>query len=241
MKRSKVLSAAASLFASAILLSSCTPIGKMQQNGWVKKLGKAFPDDTFTYDGHPEQTIGGLDYSVVKVKSELYPDAFVGIWKEKGVLYTDYHALVYEEDINDELDRVLDGRFPCSDYYIYQNHQNSYKGYPVEDTGARKFIKEYMDYNCTVFLFYDDESQIPDDDEIKQIFLDLIDDEDHIYDLQLYYFDSEDADLVEDNYRKYYKVRFQLFMTEEDHINNIYVDYNGGNENDHKIVNDMDV
>ena len=241
MKRSKVLSIAASLLASAILLSSCTPIGKMQQNGWVKKLGEAFPEDTFTYDGHPEQEIGGLDYSVVKVKSELYPDAFVGIWKEKGVLYTDYHALAYEEDINDELYRVLDGRFPCSDYYIYQNHQNSYKGYPVEETGARKFIKEYMDYHCTVFLFYDDESQIPDDDEIKQIFLDLIDDEDHIYNLQLYYFDSKDADLVEDNYLKYYKVRFQLFMTEEDHINNIYVDYNGGTENDHKIVEHLDV
>ena len=103
MKRSKALSIAASLLASAILLSSCTPIGKMQQNGWVNKLGKAFPEDTFTYDGHPEQEIGGLDYSVVKVKSGLYPDAFVGIWKEKGVLYTDYHALAYDEEIKDEL------------------------------------------------------------------------------------------------------------------------------------------
>ena len=241
MKRSKVLSIAASLLASAILFSSCTPIGKMQQNGWVKKLGEAFPEDTFTYDGHPEQEIGGLDYSVVKVKSELYPDAFVGIWKEKGVLYTDYHALAYDEEIKDELYSVLGDRFPCSSYYIYQNNQYSYKGYPVEETGARKFIKEYMDYHCTVFLFYDDESQIPDDDEIKQIFLDLIDDEDHIYNLQLYYFDSKDADLVEDNYLKYYKVRFQLFMTEEDHINNIYVDYNGGTENDHKIVEHLDV
>ena len=241
MKRSKALSIAASLLASAILLSSCTPIGKMQQNGWVKKLGEAFPEDTFTYDGHPEQEIGGLDYSVVKVKSELYPDAFVGIWKEKGVLYTDYHALAYDEEIKDELYSVLGDRYPCSSYYIYQNNQYSYKGYPVEETGARKFIKEYMDYHCTVFLFYDDESQIPDDDEIKQIFLDLIDDEDHIYNLQLYYFDSKDADLVEDNYLKYYKVRFQLFMTEEDHINNIYVDYNGGTENDHKIVEHLDV
>ena len=241
MKRSKVLSIAASLLASAILLSSCTPIGKMQQNGWVKKLGEAFPEDTFTYDGHPEQEIGGLDYSVVKVKSELYPDAFVGIWKEKGVLYTDYHALAYDEEIKEELYSVLGDRFPCSSYYIYQNNQYSYKGYPVEETGARKFIKEYMDYYCTVFLFYDDESQIPDDDEIKQIFFDLIDDENHIYNLQLYYFDSKDADLVEDNYLKYYKVRFQLFMTEEDHINNLYVDYNGGTENDHKIVEHLDV
>lgn len=241
MKRSKVLSIVASLLASAILLSSCTPIGKMQQNGWVKKLGEAFPEDTFTYDGHPEQEIGGLDYSVVKVKSKLYPDAFVGIWKEKGVLYTDYHALAYDEEIKEELYSVLGDRFPCSSYYIYQNDQYSYKGYPVEETGARKFIKEYMDYHCTVFLFYDDESQIPDDDEIKQIFFDLIDDEDHIYNLQLYYFDSKDADLVEDNYLKYYKVRFQLFMTEEDHINNIYVDYNGGTENDHKIVEHLDV
>lgn len=34
----------------------------------------------------------------------------------------------------------------------------------------------------------------------------------------------------------YSKVRYQLFMTEEDLIKNIYVDYCGGTENDHYIV-----
>ena len=40
-----------------------------------------------------------------------------------------------------------------------------------------------MDYNCQVFFFYDDGSQIPDEGKIKQIFLDLIDEETHVYDL----------------------------------------------------------
>lgn len=241
MKRSRAIQIGAILLASVMLLSSCTPIGKMQQNGWIKKLSKAFPDDTFTFDGHPEMTIGGIDYSVVKVESENYPGAYVSLWKEKGKLYTNYLALVYEEDIYEELYRVLDGRFPCSSYSIGRANQDSFKGYPVEDIGPRRFIKEYMDYRCRIILFYEDESQIPDDDEIKQIFLDLLDDENHIYDLQLYYCDAQDAELAEDNCLKYYKVRFQLFMTEEDHINNIYVDYCDGNDNDHFIVRDMDI
>ena len=236
----------------------------MQQNGWIKKLSDAFPEDTFTFDGHPEQVLTGTDYSEVKVKSELYPDVYISLWKEKGELYTNYLAIAYEEDIYDELYRVgelytnylaiayeediydelyrvLDGRFPCSSYVIRQANQRSYKGYPVEDIGARKFIKNYMDYDCQVLLFCDDESQIPDDDEIKDIFLELLDDEPRVYNLQLYYFDAKDADLAEDNPLKYYKVRYQLFMTEEDHINNMYADYNGGTENDHYIVRDMDI
>ena len=230
---------AAAIIVTLMLLSSCTPIGKMQQKGWINKLGKAFPDDTFTFDGHPEEVLSGVDYSTVNVKSELYPDAYISLWKQKGELYTNYLALAYEKDIYDELYRVLDERFPCSSYVIRQIYQDSYKGYPVEDIGARKFIKNYMDYNCQVLLFCDDESQIPGDDEIKEIFYDLIDDEPHIYTLQLYYFDAKDADLAKDDPLKFYKVRYQLFMTEEDYINNIYADYSGGTENDHYIVRNV--
>ena len=236
MKRTGAIQITASLIAIVMLLSSCTPIGKIEQNGWIKKLSKAFPEDTFTFDGHPEEYFTGVDYSTVKVKSELYPDAYISLWKKKGELCTNYLALAYEKDIYDELYRVLDDRFPCSSYVIRQANQNSYNGYPVEDIGARKFIKDYMDYNCQVLLFCDNESQIPGDDEIKEIFYDLIDDETHIYNLQLYYFDSKDDDPAQDDPLKYYKVRYQLFMTEEDHINNIYADYSGGTENDHYIV-----
>ena len=94
MKRSKIVKIAALLLASVMLLSSCTPVGKMIQNGWIKKLSKAFPDDTFTFDGHPEEYFTGVNYDIVKVKSELYPDAYISLWKQKGELYTNYLALV---------------------------------------------------------------------------------------------------------------------------------------------------
>ena len=236
MNRSKAIKIAASTIAAVMLLSSCTPIGKMQQNGWIKKLGKAFPDDTFTFDGHPQEALSGTDYSTVKVKSELYPDAYISLWQQKGELCTTYHALAYEKDIFDEMYRIIDGRFPCSSYVINKVYQDSYKGYPVEDIGTKKFIKDYMDYKCQVFLFCDDESQIPGDEEIKELFYDLIEDEPHIYTLQLYYFDAKDTELAKDAPLKYYKVRYQLFMTKEDYINNIYADFSGGTENDHYIV-----
>lgn len=236
MKRFKAIKIAASLLSIVMLLSSCTPVGKMQQNGWIKKLGKAFPDDTFTYDGHPENVLTGVDYDTVRVKSELYPNVSVYLWKSRGKLCTDYLAYAYEEEIYAELYRVLDDRFPCSDYVISQVNQDSYKGYPVDDIGAGKFIEDYMDYKCQVLLFCEDESQFPSDDEIKEIFYDLIEDEPHSYTLQLYYFDAQDADMAKEDPLKYYKVRYQLFMTEDDYICNIYVDYSGGNENDHYIV-----
>lgn len=236
MKNSKAIQIASSLIAAVMLLSSCTPIGKMQQNGWIKKLSKAFPDDTFTFNGHPKEELTGVNYDVVIVKSELYPDANISLWKVRGDLRTNYLALAYEKDIYDELYRVLDNRFPCSSYVISQVYEDTYKGYPVEDIGSKKFIKDYMDYKCQVLLFCDDESQFPDDDEIKEILYDLIEDEPHIYTLQLYYFDAKDEELAKDEPLKYYKVRYQLFMTEEDLIKNIYVDYCGGTENDHYIV-----
>ena len=83
MNKVRSIRIAAALLASVMLLSSCTPIGKMQQNGWIKKLSDAFPEDTFTFDGHPEQVLTGTDYSVVKVRSELYPDFYISLWKEK--------------------------------------------------------------------------------------------------------------------------------------------------------------
>lgn len=76
---------------------SCTPIGKAQQNGWIKKLGEAFPEDTFTYEGHPRNL--GLEYSIVLVKSELFPDDEIRLWKENGKLCTNYHYIAYERHV----------------------------------------------------------------------------------------------------------------------------------------------
>lgn len=241
MKKFMVTPVIAASLAASLLLSACTPIGKMQQDGWIKKLGDAFPEDTFTYDGHPEDMLGGTEYDVVKVKSELYPDCYISIWKENGELVTSYLAYAYEEEIYDEMYRVLDGRFPCSSFVITQCNQSSFHGYPVEDIGAGKFIKKYMDYRCSVYLFYDDESQIPDDGEVKEICLDLLDDENHIYELQLYYVDSQYSGMDDYDLYKYYSVKYQFIMHEKDHITNIYVDYHDDGMEDHYIVKDMDV
>ena len=236
------------IMASVMFLSSCTPIGKAQQNGWIKKLGEAFPEDTFTYEGHPRNL--GLEYSIVLVKSELFPDDEIRLWKENGNLCTNYHYIAYKKDIYEELHRVLDGRFPCSSCVIMGADEPS-NGFPVEATDAEKYIKDYMNYRCRVLLFYEDESQIPDDDEIKEIIYDLIADEKHVYTLYLYYIDAQYADdkyegvryskLTDTSILDKYKVRFRLSMKDTDHISRIDVEYNDGSDNDHTIVRDIDV
>lgn len=242
MKRFAATTVIASALAASIMFSACTPIGKMQQNNWIKKLGNEFPEDTFTYDGHPTNNVlGGTEYNTVKVKSELYPDCYISLWKENGELRTNYLAIAYKEEIYDEMYRVLDGRFPCSSFVVDNCNQRSYKGYPVEDIGAKKFIKNYMDYDCDVFLFYDDESQIPGDEEFKELCLDLLDDENHIYNMDLYYVDAKYADIADSDIYKYYSVKYQFVMYEKDQIRNIYVDYHDAGLEDHFIVKDMDV
>ena len=116
MKRFAATTVIASALAASIMFSACTPIGKMQQNNWIKKLGNEFPEDTFTYDGHPTNNVlGGTEYNTVKVKSELYPDCYISLWKENGELRTNYLAIAYKEEIYDEDGMMIGARMKVND------------------------------------------------------------------------------------------------------------------------------
>ena len=240
MKKTNIFRSIALALAASFILTSCTPLSTAGQKNWIKELGKAFPDDTFTYEGHPERSIGGTDYSTVLVSSELYPGAVISIWKEKGEVRTNYHTLAYEEECYEELDRILNGRFPCSSYLITGHNQYNEGGYPLEDFGAKKFIKEYMDYECDMFLFYEDESQIPTEEEMEELLIDLASYESHIYSIHFKYIDIKYAD-DEKLARKNYTVDYLLHMKTEDRIDNIYVSYKDPAIDNHYIVEDLDI
>lgn len=237
--RFKTVKAIALTLVSSFVLASCTPFQEADQKRWIKEMNKAFPDDNFTYIGHPDSPLG-TNYSSILVSSELFPDTVTTVWKEKGEIRTNYQALLYQEDCLEELDRLLKGNFPCSSYIITGYSTYTDGGYPLEEMGARKFIKNYMDYECTMILFYDDKSQIPSEEEMTDLLIDFASQEPHVYSI---YFDFCDAKYKDDEKLalKNYDVSYLLHMDEEDHIKHIYASYKDGSADDHYVVQDVDI
>ena len=135
MKTLKATTLVIAALAAGFLLSSCN-----SQKKWVDKMQTTFPDDTFTYDGHPFAATG-KDKSKILVKSELYTGQIV-VCEEDGELKSNYLAYVYKDFCTAELERVLTGRFPCDKYVIGQSDQylNTQLVYPVKNMNAKEFI-----------------------------------------------------------------------------------------------------
>ena len=237
--RLKSFKAIALALTASLFLASCTPFQEADQKRWVKEMNKAFPDDNFTYIGHPDSELG-TDYNSILLSSELFPDAVISVWKEKGEIRTNYQSLLYKEDCIDELDRVLEGNFPCSSYLITGYYTYNEGGYALEEMGAKKIIKNYMDYDCTVILFYDDKSQVPSEEEMTELLIDFASKEPHEYSI---YFDFCDARYMDDEKLalKNYDVSYLLHMDEEDHIKHIYVSYKDGSSDSKYLVKDVDI
>ncbi|MBR2993308.1 MAG: hypothetical protein IKF31_08395 [Clostridiales bacterium] len=237
--RFKTVKAIALTLVSSFVLASCTPFQEADQKRWIKEMNKAFPEDNFTYIGHPDSPLG-TDYDTILVSSEQFPNAVISVWKEKGEIRTNYQSLLYQEDCIDELDRLFEGYFPCSSYLISGFYQYNEGGYALEEMGARKFIKNYMDYNCTLILFYDDKSQVPSEEEMTDLLIDFASREPHEYSI---YFDFCDAKYKDDEKLalKNYDVSYLLHMDEEDHIKHIYVSYKDGSADSKYLVKDVDL
>ena len=90
-----------------------------------------------------------------------------------------------------------------------------------------------MEYDCFLILYYDDESQIPSENEMKEYILDLVEDEPHPYSISIFYCDSKyDRDEVISNYN----VEYRLYMTDDDTIKSLNVSYNGDTSKNHSLI-----
>ena len=159
----------------------------------------------------------------------------VVVGERDGKLVSNYLAFKYNDELREEWERIFYGRFPCSDYEVSAYSQMNRKEllYPVKDISAEKFIDKYMEYDCFLILYYDDESQIPSENEMKEYILDLVDDEPHPYSISIFYCDSKyDRDEVISNYN----VEYHLYMTDDDTIKSLNVSYNGDTSKNHSLI-----
>lgn len=235
MKRSKAISAIAAVLAAGFLLASCTPFQSAKQKKWVDEMEDAFPEDTFEYVGHPSSSIVIADYDRIQVHSKKYKTDDIIVGERDGKLVSNYLAFKYNDELREEWERIFYGRFPCSDYEVSAYSQMNRKEllYPVKDISAEKFIDKYMEYDCFLILYYDDESQIPSENEMKEYILDLVEDEPHPYSISIFYCDSKyDRDEVISNYN----VEYRLYMTDDDTIKSLNVSYNGDTSKNHSLI-----
>lgn len=234
MKSIKTTSVIATVLAAGFLLASCSPWQKAEQKKWVDEMEDAFPEDTFEYAGHPSTNLGKR-YEVITVHSKKYKTDDVEVTEKDGKLVSNYLAFKYDDELREEWERLFYGRFPCSDYEIsaYSQMHRPNLWYPVKDIGADKFIDKYMVYDCFLFLYYDDESEIPTEEEMKEYILDFIEDEPHAYSITFFYCDSKyDSDDVISNYY----VEYHLHMTDEDTIKRLDVKYHGDSSKNHDLI-----
>lgn len=235
MKRSKAISAIAAVLAAGFLLASCTPFQSAKQKKWVDEMEDAFPEDTFEYVGHPSSSIVIVDYDRIQVHSKKYKTDGIIVGERDGKLVSNYLAFKYNDELREEWERIFYGRFPCSDYEVSAYSQMNRKEllYPVKDISAEKFIDKYMEYDCFLILYYDDESQIPSENEMKEYILDLVEDEPHPYSISIFYCDSKyDRDEVISNYN----VEYRLYMTDDDTIKSLNVSYKGDTSKNHSLI-----
>lgn len=240
MRKNYLIKTAAATLVAALLLASCTPWKKAEQKKWIKEMSEEFPDDEFKYIGNPSTSVLIKDYDRVQVSSELYDTTNICICERDGELYSNYLAFVHEEACRDEFDRVFGSRFPCSYYTVggYVQRFDYYMDYPVKNISADKFIEKYMDYRCYLFLFYDDVSGIPSEDEMKEYVVDLVKSEPHVYNVTIF---CSDAEFTEDEAIKHCVVEYRLLMNKKDTIDSLYVDYTDSSDNDRYIIRDMDI
>ena len=231
MRKFNLFKAIAVPLAAMLLLTSCTPWAKAEQKKWVKELGEEYPDDDFEYLGNPPTSILIADYSRAAVSSELYDTSNIVICEKDGELYSNYPAFVHEDACRDEFDRFFKD-FPCSYFTVggYTQKFDIYTDYPIKDISDKKFIKKYMKYECFLFLFYDDVSDIPSEKDIEDCVLDLIKSEPHKYDLTIFCSDSK---YTQDEAIKNWEKKYVLKMKSEKTISSFYV---VNKEGDHREV-----
>lgn len=234
MKSIKTTSVIAAVLTAGFLLASCTPFQSAKQKKWVDEMEDAFPEDTFEYEGHPS-SFYGKRYDVITVHSKKYKTDDIEVTEKDGKLVSNYLAFKYDDELREEWERIFYGRFPCSDYEVsaYSQMHRPNLWYPVKDISADKFIDKYMMYECFLFLYYDDESEIPTEEEMKEYILDFIEDEPHAYTITFFYCDSKyDSDDVISNYY----VEYHLHMTDEDTIKRLDVNYHGDSSKNHDLI-----
>lgn len=173
IKSKKLLPVAALFTLMALLFSGCffdQPLTK-EQKGWVKKMEKYYPDDTFTAEGHSVVSWGVRSMDCVSVSSKNYPGVEFDLYMDDGELYSNYPIYYHADAVDDYFCDMLTSYYGCDDVGI-RNTDTAAK--PLKYVDDDEYIEEYAIHHFISYLYYDDDHDYPDEDEIISMTIDYL-------------------------------------------------------------------
>lgn len=173
MKRSKILLLSAVLvMMPAMLFTGCieTPLTS-KQKGWIKKLEKDYPDDSFTYVGHSTVSMGARSPSCISVKSENFPGVDIQIYEHDGELVSNYPLYYHADAVEEYFAGLVTSCFGCDRVEI---DVTDTADKPLEYVSDEEYIEEYVIHYFTAYLYYEDGHDYPNEDEIESMVIDYL-------------------------------------------------------------------
>ena len=173
MKRIKVILLSAVLaMMPAMLFTGCieTPLTG-EQKGWIRKLEKNYPDDSFTYVGHSTVSMGFRSPSCISVKSENFPGEDIQIYKYNGELFSNYPRFYHADAVEEYFADLVTSCFGCDSVEI---RVTDTADKPLKYVSDEEYIEEYVIHYFVAYLYYEDGHDYPDEDEIESMVIDYL-------------------------------------------------------------------
>lgn len=167
-KAKKLLLQAASLIMAAVLFTGCYFPLTLEQKGWIKKIEKYYPDDSFEYVGHSVVSMGCTSPTCISLKSENFPDVDVQIYEKDGELYSNYPLYYHEEAVTEYFTDLLISCFGC-DYVELDLTDTVDK--PLKYVSDEKYIKDYAIHHYIAYVYYEEGHAYPTEAEIEEMAL----------------------------------------------------------------------
>ena len=167
-KAKKLLLQAASLTMAAVLFTGCYFPLTLEQKGWIKKIEKYYPDDSFEYVGHSTVSMGCTSPSCISLESENFPGVDVQVYEKDGELYSNYPLYYHEEAVTEYITDLLISCFGC-DYVEIDMTDTVDK--PLKYVSDEKYIKDYAVHHYIAYVYYEDGRPYPTEAELEEMAL----------------------------------------------------------------------
>ncbi len=167
-KAKKLLLQAASLTMAAVLFTGCYFPLTLEQKGWIKKIEKYYPDDSFEYVGHSTVSMGCTSPSCISLESENFPGVDVQVYEKDGELYSNYPLYYHEDAVTEYITDLLISCFGC-DYVELDMTDTVDK--PLKYVSDEKYIKDYAVHHYIAYVYYEDGRPYPTEAELEEMAL----------------------------------------------------------------------
>ena len=202
-----------------------------EQEGWIKEMEKNYPDDSFTYEGHPTEQMFTYHADEILISSQLFPDQKFFICKKDGVLCSNYPNRYHDAAINDHIKCMVENNFNYDKLETRYSDLNSEDS--IEYVSDAEYIENKIDGTFIVYLFYNDNYEYPDNDKIVSSILKSVEGNEKYCNITFFFFRG-DVESLDSGWDYQYSMECK-----DGHISHLYKRTEVAGEKE-AIITDMD-